>query len=344
MHSIRKIGIRLLLVVVVLVLYETLVEFAYRPYHEIVIQQNQERKELDGTIEVLLCGTSTAQRGFDPEVIDKELNTKSFNIGTSLQPLDGTYHLIKDMAESNPVETVFLTVAPDTMKRDVFATKYKGYVYDRLEGVESKMSYLLQSCDIDEWPYMTLYSVRVEEYFDYNMIKKNINTKLLEDYDTGAYCDKNYRGQGLLSFNKTYKDSEEETYSSKKRKFNADSIDKDNLAWLDKIVAYCDEQKIELVLVYAPLTADEIGKYKDFSSVHNYYATLAEKYGVEFWDFNYYQTMEELFTNKQFQDKKHLNVKGAALFSKELAKVYNAYHMGEDISAMFLEQCPYSGE
>lgn len=344
MRSIRKIGIRILLVVVVLFLYENLVEFVYRPYHEIVIRQNQEREEMDGTIQMLLCGTSTAQRGFDPEVFNEELHTTSFNMGTSLQPLDGTYHLIRDMAESNPVETVFLTVAPDTMKREVVATKYKGYVYDRLDGVGSKINYLLQSCDIDEWPYVALYSVRVEDYFDYTLIKENIQTKQLADYDSGVYCNKNYRGQGFMSLSKSYKGSEEESASSKKMGFSAETIYEGNLEWLDKIATYCKEQNIELILVYAPLTADEIAGYKDFSTVHDYYAALAQNYGVEFWDFNYYQGMEELFTNKQFQDKKHLNVKGAALFSKELAKVYDAHHKGEDVSAMFLEQCPYIGE
>lgn len=342
MRSIRKIGIRILLVAAVLILYENLVEFVYRPYHEIVIRQNQEREEMNGTIEILLCGTSTAQRGFDPQVIDEALQTKSFNIGTSLQPLDGTYHLIKDMAESNPVETVFLTMAPDTMKREVVATKYKGYVYDRLDGLGNKINYLLQSCDIDEWPYVTLYSVRTEEYFDVQAIKENIHTKRLGDYESGAYCNANYRGQGFMSLSKSYKGTEKA--STKKTKFSANSIYEGNVTWLEKIVTYCNKQGIELILVYAPLTEDEIGEYQDFSSVHNYYKALAEEYNVEFWDFNYYKGMEQLFTNKQFQDKKHLNVKGAALFSGELAKVYNAYHMGEDVSELFLEQCPYSKE
>lgn len=334
MHNIRKIGIRILLIIVVVSLYQVLVEFVYRPYHEVVIQQNIERKEMDGTIETLLCGTSTAQRGFDPEVIDKELETVSFNIGTSLQPLDGAYHIIKDMAESNPVETVFLTMAPDSMMRDVVATKYKAYVYDRLSGAGSKARYLMDACDVAEWPYITMYSVRVEDYFDVKTIGENITTKKQTDYDSGIYCNKFYRGQGLMTLNKKYKSKEE---VKPVRSFDRNTMVDKNVEYLDKIVEYCKNNKIEIIFIYAPLTEDELKSYIDFNQVHEYYEALAKDYGVEFWDFNYYRDMENLFTNNMFQDRKHLNVKGAKLFSEELSNVYNAYHNGEDMSEFFME-------
>ena len=338
MHNIRKIGIRILLIIIVISLYQVLVEFVYRPYDGIVIQHNKERKQMEGTIETLLCGTSTAQRGFDPKVIDKELETVSFNIGTSLQPLDGTYHLIKDMAEKNPIETVFLTMAPDSMRRDVVATKYRGDVYDRLNGVGSKVGYLLDACDVEQWPYIVFYSTRVENYFDYTTIEENISTKLKEDYDTGIYCHKHYRGQGFMCSARKYKWKK---VSVGKRKFDATSMVDKNIKYLDKIVEYCENNKIELIFIYAPLAKDELLSYKDFNQVHDYYAGLAESYGVEFWDFNYYNNMESLFTNKMFQDKKHLNVKGAKLFSEEVSKVYKAYHSGQDMSAFFMEDYGY---
>ena len=338
MHNIRKIGIRILLIFIVVSLYQVSVDFVYRSYDRMVIQHKKERNQMEGTIETLLCGTSTAQRGFDPKVIDKELETVSFNIGTSLQPLDGTYYLIKDMAEKNPIETVFLTMAPDSMRREVVATKYRGYVYDRLDGVGSKVGYLLEACDVEEWPYIAFYSVRVENYFDFTAIKENISTKLQPDYDTGIYCHKHYRGQGFMSSDSDYR-WKKVTVGT--RKFDSASMKDKNVKYLEKIVEYCKSNRIELIFIYAPLAKDEILRYKDFNQVHDYYAELAENYGVEFWDFNYYNNMENLFTNKMFQDKKHLNVKGAKLFSEELSKVYNAFHNGKDLSELFMEDYAY---
>lgn len=117
MHSIKKIGIRILLILVVLFVYENTIEFLYRSYNETIPLTNREREEVDGTVETLFCGTSTTQRGINPEIIDRELETVSFNLGSSMQPMDGTYELIKDMAGSNPVETVFLGISPDAMKK-----------------------------------------------------------------------------------------------------------------------------------------------------------------------------------------------------------------------------------
>ena len=114
------------MIFLVLFLYECVIGFLYRPYNESIIFINKERKELNGNIETLLCGTSTVQRGIDPEIIDSGLETVSFNTASSLQPLDGTYELIKDMAKSNPVETVILGVAPETMmkKRWLLSTRH----------------------------------------------------------------------------------------------------------------------------------------------------------------------------------------------------------------------------
>ena len=343
MHNIRKIGIRILLIIVVVSLYQMLVEFVYRPYHEVVIQQNIERSQVEGTIETLLCGTSTAQRGFDPEVIDKELETVSFNMGTSLQPLDGTYHLIKEVAASNPIETVFLTMAPDTMRRKVVASKYKGYVYDRMHNVGNKIEYLVDACDVEEWPYVTWYSTRVDNYFDFNVIKENVSTKLQPDYETGKYCDEFYRGKGLLSLDKSFK-GKKNPKNKRTREFDSNSMVAENVEYLKKIAEYCKENKIELIFVYAPLSRNEVIRYKDFNQVHNYFVALAEEFGVKFWDFNYYKDADKLFSNETFQDLKHLNVKGAKLFSEELAKVYNVYHNGQDESELFTEDYAYNKE
>lgn len=341
MHNIRKIGIRILLVLVVLFLYQRGVEYLYRPHNETITFINKERREYDGEIETLICGTSTAQRGIDPEILDKKLETVSFNTASSLQPLDGTYELIKDMTRNNPVETVILGIAPDTMMKRTVHTKYKSRLYDRLGSPYHKFRYLISGCDIDEWPYMMLYSARVENYFDGETIKKNINVKQTEEYKNGQIADSNYKAKGMIANKKILEGEQIEFITPKDSEFKADKMKEHNLAYLTKIAEYCNENQIELILVYIPLSGKKIQAYGDITSMHEFFEKFAKENDALFWDFNYHKELKVLFSNDKFEDTKHLNRNGAEVFSEQLADVYYRYHTGENLEEDFLDICPY---
>lgn len=341
MHSIKKISIRILLIFVVLLIYEIVIEFLYRPCTETVIYVNKERAEIEGSIETLLCGTSTAQRGFDPEMIDKNMETVSFNMGTSLQPLEGTYELITDVTETNPVETIFLGVSPDVMKREDVSTVWKALVYDRLNSRGNKLSYLLHGCSLDEWTYMTLYSTRVEDYFDLDFLKENVTYKISPEYGEGISPKATYKEKGMFAMKQEYGGEQLTSFKKGKSKFEKSDIDEESENYLRKIMEYCNENNIELVLVYLPITGKGIKALGDISAIHEYYQELALEYQIIFLDFNYYKDVVTVFTNEKFMDKKHLNGQGAEVFCEKLTEVYRAYHTGEDMGSYFLEQCPY---
>ncbi|MBQ2802180.1 MAG: hypothetical protein IJF03_12440 [Lachnospiraceae bacterium] len=341
MHNIKKIGIRILLILAVLFVYENVVQFLYSPYNLTGPFIAKERKALTGEIETLLCGTSTVQRGIDPEIIDSGLGTVSFNTASSAQPLDGTYEVIKDMAKRNPVETVILGIAPSTMMNKDGGTEYKTYVYNRLDGIDSKFSYLLHGCSLEEWPYILLYSARVEDYFDGSAIQKNLEVKLSQEYKSGKIINSNYKTKGMIANRKKLKEEQINTLEKGKCKLSPKSIKEQNMKQLVRIVEYCKENQIELILVYVPLSGNAIQAYGDISEMHDYFVKFAEEQDVVFWDFNYYKELKALFTNDKFEDKKHLNKYGAEIFSEELVSVYNRYQSGENVETDFLDTCPY---
>ena len=341
MHNIRKIGIRILLVLVVLFLYQRGVEYLYRPHNETITFINKERREYDGEIETLICGTSTAQRGIDPEILDKKLETVSFNTASSLQPLDGTYELIKDMTRNNPVETVILGIAPDTMMKREVDTIYKARLYDRLQSPVSKFRYLLRGCSVNEWPYMMFYSARVEDYFVGETIRENINVKQSEEYKTGQIIESNYKAKGMIANKKKLKGEQPDILTQAESEFSKDRVKAHNLDELVKIAEYCNENQIEMILVYLPLPGKKIQSYGDIATIHDYYTEFAEEYGAIFWDFNYHKELKVLFSNDKFEDTKHLNRNGAEVFSEQLADVYYRYHTGENLEEDFLDICPY---
>ncbi|MBD5464986.1 MAG: hypothetical protein HDR22_04075 [Lachnospiraceae bacterium] len=338
MRNIKKIAVRLILILLVLFLFETVVEFLYRPYNRYSLYAIRELKECQGKIDTLFLGTSTAYRGFSPDVFDECLETFSFNAATASQPVDGTLALLKDQAERNPIERVVIGVSQRSLAKEEAYVERKEEVYDRLLSLKEKISYLAGGCTSEEWLDMIFYSTRVDKYLDAGQIKGNVAYKLSDAYKENKAPMNTYRGRGFLAGEEVYLGKSYEAITKRKSTWQADHA---NEKALIEIMEYCREREIELILVFIPVTGAQIDSYKDISVIHDYIQELADKYETVFWDFNYYVRLKEEFSNDMFNDKKHLNGAGGMYFSQLFAEVYKKYHNGEAIDEYFLDICPY---
>lgn len=338
MRNIKKTAGRLVLIFIVLFLFETVVEFLYRPYNRYSIYAVRELKECQGKIDTLFLGTSTAYRGFSPDLFDRELGTFSFNAATASQPALGTFSLLKDQVEGNPVKRVFLGISPRMLVKEEAHIERKIEVYDRLFTLKEKVSYLLDGCTSEEWLNLIFYSVRVNKYFDIEKVKKNVDYKLSDAYGENKAPIESYCGKGFLAGKEVYEGQEYEHIVKMKSTWKAND---ENESALIEIMEYCKEKEIELILVFIPVSGEEIKGYKDVGVIHDYILELAEQYETTFWDFNYYKRLKEEFQNSMFQDKRHLNGNGGYAFTRLLAEVYEKYKNGEEIDGYFLDTCPY---
>ena len=341
MRNIRKIAVRLVLIALILILFESLVEFLYRPYDQADLYTIRELEECQGKIETLFLGTSTAHRAFAPEIFDEALDTFSFNLSTNIQPLSGTLHLLKEQARENPLERVFLGVSPSAFKKEDANTWQKVEVYDRLLTLQGKLSYLVEENTPEEWLDLALYSVREEEYGDFARVKENVAYKQSDAYRQNIPPGGQYRGKGYIARGKKFEGKTYDTFEKGTPTWEPNAPSEQSLI---EIMEYCKEQGIELILTYIPATGKELIKYKDLSVIHDYFQGLADEYGTEFWDFNYYANLKEEFTNKMFFDKKHLNYAGSQKFSEIFAEIYQAYRTGQGVESYFLDACPYYKE
>lgn len=341
MKNLAKITVRIFIIVSVLCLYEAGVRFLYQDYQDTAIYTNKDRAKLEGKIETLVLGTSTAQRGFETAILDEELDTVSFNLATSLQPLAGSYALLKDADKKNPIERLFLGVTPQMMEKEDVSTISKSLVYERLYGVDSKVSYLENGCKLEEIPYLSLYSARVGAYAKISQVKTNVAMKLSSEFQQGKTCKKNYKGNGRIAWKKTFDPEKEDTSKLEKESFVANQSQE---SYLKKIMEYCNKENIQLILTWIPQTTEALSKYEDVREINQYFKSLSQEYQVCFWDFNCYETADELFTNQMFQDKKHLNKTGGDVFTKEFAMTYNRLQEGKCVGELFTDDSSYLAE
>lgn len=341
MRSIKRIVRNCVLVIIALCLFESLIEFLYEPYTYTARSLQRDLQQWKGKIETLYCGTSLMQHGVNVEVADEEMGTVGMCIASSVQPMEGTYHLVKESVKDNPVKTIFISASIDLMTKEDGNVRWKGLVYDSLSTVSGKCGYLLSGAKINDLPYLLLPSVRTEKFTDFDLILDNIRVKTSKGYEKGAIWDKRYLGRGNYARKRSNKELGKTLIEKQEPVFSEESIVKEQETYLRKTIEYAKENDIEVILIYIPLTAEKIETYGDYGWVHEYFQDIARQQEIEFWDFNYLKTLKETYTWENFEDTKHLNIRGGERFAKDLAQVYRTYKNGNDISAFFEEECPY---
>lgn len=345
MHSFKKIFLRICLIVAGLTLYSIAVRFAYQDQKNVFPYIQKELRENTGKIDTLFCGTSTTYRSFSPQIWDSEMGGCSFNIGTAAQPTESGYYLIEQEIKRNPVERVFLGISPKTMTRHNFFIESKERVFNLLDSTSMKLKYLWDTCSLEEALYMVYYPVRVDDYIRplvRGEVQQSILYKLSQAYKDKIYPGEGYLGKGFFGGEARYK---EEKYTYIKPNFDKNwgerRIATKEAEALHKVIQYCQEQGIEVIMVYPPISGEEVKDYGNVEVIHDYFEQYAKQYNIQFWDFSFYKNLKEEYSNDMFKDKGHMNRAGGEQFSNKLIEIYQAYTAGEDISRYFGETCPY---
>ena len=95
----------LLLTVLVLTAARFLLVDDVHSYSRVMLQELYGQA---GQIDTLFLGSSHCYRSVDPAMVDEALGTHSFNAGSSQQLPDGSYYMLREAAEQNPLKTVYL--------------------------------------------------------------------------------------------------------------------------------------------------------------------------------------------------------------------------------------------
>lgn len=319
MRNIRKAVIRVLLVFVLLIALQGVVRLCYEDWSAITLWSKQERKELDGTLDTLYCGTSLAYYAFNPEILDAELGTSGFNLGTAAQPYVGTYYLIQEAVEKNPIKQIYLSVSlPSLLKQEIYTHNYVS-AFENMNSWKWKLAYLTAVNKEEVWIASLLYSTQVDDYRDTSAVKTNIEKKLL-----GAEAPKGYGGRGYRVTNAVFKgrDREENLEVNTWYEDQDESrIVTESITYLEKIVEFCKENEIELTLIGLPYTQLFIDGGGDMDGFHEYMTGKAEEWGVDFYNFILYKDRVSVFTDETFKDGQHLNYTGGERLSYALAEV-----------------------
>jgi len=257
----------------------------------------KEVKQIDD-IDILFSGPSHTYRGFDPRIFKKEgLNT--FNLGTSSQTPIQTLTLVQRYLDQVQPKLVIYEVYPLTFMND---------------GVEASLD--IVSNDAND-----LYSL--------HMALKTNNTKT---YNTLLYAST----RDLLRLNESFEEPiikineirgddtyiqggyvHKETGFRDMRKITPQNITvgKKQLKAFEQILGKLKERKIDLILVYAPISNAMYSNLSGQPAFDSLMSTYAPYY-----NFNEIMNLND---SLHFYDRHHLNQAGVDLFNDKLIEIIN---------------------
>ncbi len=327
MSSFKKTIKTIVLFAVIVILFSVAFMAPYCFGENYFWQDARERRELSGTVDFLVCGTSHALRAFKPDVLDQTLQVNSYNLSASYMTMQGRYEMLKIEIARNPVETVVMDVSYNSMTRGREEGGFEGdfYVLGKLKFPEN-MIYFLQEIQPSE--YIRLYYDYLEKGYD--CLKMAVR---------GTWTGTNQRSEkGYTGFRRSNDQTMTDYSQIYHTKSFEEEIEESDVEYLQKIVDLCAENGIELILVTVPMSEKWIYSYSNFDVFRIWYEVFAEENNLIYYDFNLYKERGNIFSEEtDFYDQNHLSDAGAEKFSELFSSIYSMYESGENVSDLFYD-------
>ena len=302
--------------------------------------------EEKNSIDVLICGTSHASKGILPMEIYEKYGIKSYNLSTSVQPIEATYYLLSEALKTQK-PSVFIYDVSNLYINSV--EKYHWlYVMDEMHFGINKIAFA------KEYRKSAKNSEESTKELLFPLLAYHTRWKELGKEDFTVFLrDRHYFGKGgqinsavspaemsveemnaaedelLLDTEKTeyVYDGEEARTTKEKDILYQSGIPEKNIEWLHKIKTLCEENGVSFLAVKVPAvympqdyrTAWTVGKYRAVKS-------LCEEQGIPYYDILYDSNAVFDYRTDTPDNGTHLNLLGAQKASGELGNYLKEHY------------------
>lgn len=315
----------------------------YGGYSEVVWSEYYARA--DKPIETVLVGSSYAQFGFTPMVIEEELDSPTFSLATPAQSVASSYSAVERAISDHDVKRVLLGLGYDEFCYDPWINSAITFTQNKIRGESlADAATDVSRLFFDEHFFPRSYSIVAffpwcidHVYFNPGAIAGNVRNRLtiptaLEASRVafpGVPFDNWGRAvdDGFLDFNRVGgPESLGFPDEFKSRETNA----------FTRICELCEQNGVELYVVVTPRPAFEtIGCGSRYAQNMAQIRQTAESHGAHLLDYNmarpdYYQTGD-----RDFKDPDHLNYDASVRFSRLLCETISRVESGETVDGLF---------
>lgn len=247
----------------------------------------QEVKKQKGDVDILFLGSSHSYRGFDPRNFKEK---KTFNLGSSSQTPIQTKILLERYLEKINPKLIIYEVYPGTFSSDGVESSIDLISNDKNDIRSLQMAFQLNNIKT----YNTLVYAKYSDFFDWNKNFMEPVKKSNDTYISGGFVEMKY-------FTNT-----NHNFTKKEWQFKDNQIKAFN-----ECIAFLKKKKINVILVYAPITR---GLYQSYSN-NDFVDRFFNQYQLEYYNFNHTIKLNDTL---DFYDSHHLNSIGVKKFNKVL--------------------------
>lgn len=343
--ALRRI-VETLVVVAIVVGIDVLLTYALFPYGSLSeVVWSEYSAAADQDIDAVIVGSSTAQRSFDPNVLDDELGTSSFTLASPAQPLSLSYLAVSEAIADHKVSRVILGLDYETMSLGAGDNSSVSYIQAKAS-YESLPKALYDYAGMLTDPEFFFDAKCLDLLFPWTIlhvkgglsgIASNIEQRMtMTPIDAAevrepAYA---YVGKGYGNYEYLLDTTKAKSLMSTTSHPIGDFTD-DNMAMMQKIIDLCRENNVQLVVVVTPRPAFNVLNYGNaYPEQMTRMRNLVESSGCVFLDANLLKRSHYAPTAEDFGDGEHLNAAGAEEFSAVFAEYLQQLDAGEDASEM----------
>lgn len=302
--------------------------------------------EENNSIDVLICSTSHASKGILPMEIYEKYGIKSYNLSTSIQPIEATYYLLSETLNNQNLKVFVYDVSNLYMSSS--EKNYWLYVLDEMHLGKNKLAlareYKRSANNCDE----TMEELLIP------LLRYHTRWNELNKQDFAAFLsNKHYYGKGgqinsivngaevsVEQMNRIESELEQNTeqleYIYDNGEFSQQlesditydvEIPTKNIEWLKKIKTLCDENEVQFLAVKVP-TIYLPQSYRSAWTAEKYHAVrqLCDEHGIVYYDM-LYEADVNIDWSKDTTDKgQHLNLYGAQKVSADLGRYLQEHY------------------
>lgn len=263
------------------------------------------------SIDMVMIGSSHCYRTYIPDIIDRTLDIKSFNMCSSAQSPTTSYAVLNEIFKYKHPDIVVMDLYHIIFQADN-QLKNARWNAENLKTVNSKLDFYSKSYSLRELGIFAVVPFFSHRGYLYGLFNKIRGRRYLP-VEKGTYMRAGYvKTEEFVS----QKELENPSYFTNSF-FNENDIPSRHVKSLKAIIALCEKNNVELIFVTAPLPRHTFNQIQNYSDIHEYFNKYATVNELSYIDMNQHDI--PLTDTSHYYDFNHLNHDGAVITSQHLA-------------------------
>lgn len=299
---------------IILIICYQFVSYISYPSNQITIGWEAFYKQEKNSIDTLIVGSSHAYSSFSPEIVSETMGGKTFILASNSQNVTQSYYNIKEALKYQKPKRIILEAFSINGNNNWKDSEDKDWKKEsNIDGMRDglvKMEAVAHQYDMENWAYAFLKLGRSHKnWMDPGVLLNNFYrlSDGMQDYT------------GFLPSTSSMSAETKKKYDKQKyRKNYKFEIAESNIEHFQKLAELCEKNKIELIVIMAPMYDKYIQSY-DYSKQYETIKFLVEKENLFYLDLNMEYEKVGL-TAEDFEDAyntyHHLNAMGAEKVTK----------------------------